>query len=270
MTDRYLLYIDILGFSNIVSTDKSRINDLYEVIASLNVHNHEAFKTVVFSDTILVYNLVSAISEHDRKYLVMYLCEFAQDLMRRLVKRNIVFRAVLIKGDFTHYELNSIPCFYGTALIEAYKNEKDINAIGLFISKELDKDNDIFKSRSFNNNFNFVYITQALQRVERDFQGNFPIEAWCFEETDEIWYIVPEVLIMEHIYLNANAKLTQSIKQKYQTTWSFYESEYPNTLKFLVKNRFDVFKMSPNAKWEEVLERYPEKYNWAVKTRNEF
>ncbi len=247
-----------------------RVNDLYEVIASLNIHKHDAFKAVVFSDTILVYNVIDATSEHDRKYLVMFLCEFAQDLMDRLVERNIVFRAVLVYGEFTHYELNSIPCFYGAALIEAYKREKDIQAIGLFISKELDKDNDIFRSRPFNDNFNFVYITQSLQRVERDFQGNFPVDAWLFEDTDEIWHIVPEILVMKHIYSNANSGLAQPIKQKYQTTWSFYEKEYPNTLGFLVANAFDVSKMSPNAGWNKVLERYPEDYSWAIETRNEF
>ena len=57
MTDRYLLYIDVLGFSALIDEGLGKINDLYEVIASLNVHRHDAFKVIVFSDTILVYNV---------------------------------------------------------------------------------------------------------------------------------------------------------------------------------------------------------------------
>lgn len=270
MTDRYLLYVDILGFSNLVSKSKTSVNDLYEVIASLNAHTHSSFRAVVFSDTILVYNAIDAASEHDRNYIIMFLCEFAQDLMHRLVERDIVFRAVIDYGEFVHYELNSIPCFYGTALIEAYKNEKAIQAIGLFITKELDKDNNIFSSRPYSKKYNFVYVTQSLQRVEREHQGNFPAKAWLFEETDEIWHIVPEVLMMKHIYLNANSDIEKSIKRKYQATWKFYEKEYPKTLNFLVANTFDVSKMSPKADFNKVLKRYPEDYSWAVETRREY
>lgn len=270
MTTRYLLYIDILGFSQLVSEDERRVNDLYEVIASLNVHKHDTFRAVVFSDTILVYNAVRAQSEHDKRYLVMFLCEFAQDLMHRLVERNIVFRAVLVRGEFTHYELNSIPCFFGPALVHAYKSEKDIQAIGLFISTELIPENDIFKSHSFDDNFHFVYITQSLQRVEHDFQGGFPVDAWLFEDTDEIWHIVPEALMLRHIYDNANSDLPKEIKMKYQTTWDLYEKEYPHTVGFLLEHQFDVSAMAPKADWGKVMKRYPEDYSWAVETRTEF
>jgi hypothetical protein len=38
MQDRYLLYIDIVGFSELVASGDPRISDLYEIIANLNVH----------------------------------------------------------------------------------------------------------------------------------------------------------------------------------------------------------------------------------------
>jgi hypothetical protein len=88
MPDCYLLYIDILGFSELV-LKKGRIEDLYDQIDTLNSHEHTAFKTLAFSDTILIYNTV----EWGRHYLVMYLCEFAQDLFYRLVSRDLHFRA---------------------------------------------------------------------------------------------------------------------------------------------------------------------------------
>ena len=78
MIHRYLLYIDILGFSDLVAAGSPRVHDLYEVIASLNVHRHSAFRAIVFSDTVLVYNTVGGDTKADRESIVMFLCEFSQ------------------------------------------------------------------------------------------------------------------------------------------------------------------------------------------------
>lgn len=86
---RFLLYIDFLGFSDLVAENPKRIDMIYQIINSLNVHAHEAFKTIVFSDTVLVYNSELASSERNKKYLVMYACEFVQDLQRRLVGQGV-------------------------------------------------------------------------------------------------------------------------------------------------------------------------------------
>jgi len=75
-----LLYIDILGFSNLVEEKPRKINMLYRIINFLTVHSHYAFKTIVFFDTSIVYNRKDPVSDYDRNYLVMYACEFAQDL----------------------------------------------------------------------------------------------------------------------------------------------------------------------------------------------
>ncbi len=44
-SSRYLLYIDVLGFSELVEEGTSRIGDLFEVIASLYVHDQSANRT---------------------------------------------------------------------------------------------------------------------------------------------------------------------------------------------------------------------------------
>ena len=38
MRDKYLLYIDVLGFRDLVRSDLTRVYDLYRVVANLNVH----------------------------------------------------------------------------------------------------------------------------------------------------------------------------------------------------------------------------------------
>ncbi len=170
--NKYILYIDILGFSQMVKKNSSIVDDLYNVIASLNVHSHHSFKTIIFSDTILVYNMDESKSDHDRRYLVMYLCEFVQDLQYRLVGRNIFFRAIIKYGEFIHYEINQVPCFYGRALIDTYTMEKEIQCTGLFINNDCNKYNNIFKTAKFNENLSFVYLTQGLEQLEYFFGGS--------------------------------------------------------------------------------------------------
>jgi hypothetical protein len=78
-----------------------KIRQVYAILDSLNVHRHEMFKTVVFSDTVLVYNPVLATTDEVREYLVWYLIEFAEDLHHRLTGQSLYFRAVLTQGTFS-------------------------------------------------------------------------------------------------------------------------------------------------------------------------
>lgn len=144
MDKRYLLYIDVLGFSDMVKTNPYKVEEIYKIINSLNVHKHNAFKTIIFSDTVLVYNIIEPVSKDDHKYLVMYLCEFVQDLLYRTITKNVYFRAILLYEEFTHYKLENVECFYGRSLIDAYSKEKDLVSMGLYIHDECNKYNRIF------------------------------------------------------------------------------------------------------------------------------
>lgn len=270
MRDRYLLYIDILGFSNLVKDSNAKIEDLYEVIASLHVHNHPSFRVIIFSDTILVYNVEGGDVRRDRTYLVMYLCEFAQDLQHRLTAKDIFFRAVLVKGQFTHYELNGIPCFFGEALIRAYRMEKEIEAIGLFMQNGIVKDSDIFPTRKFNDRCSFVYITQSLTRVERGEVGDFPMEAWIIEETDEIYHFTPEVMYLKQLHHFATNHPVLKVRRKYKATLILFKKQYPRTLKFLEAHGFRLKDCSPAAAWSKAVAQWPENFRWAVKKRKEY
>ncbi len=119
MNERYFLYLDIPGFTDLVRQGSNKIDDLYEVIASLNAHSHDAFKVIVFSDTVVVYNVDGGHTPADSQYLIMFLCEFVKDLMHRLTGRGVYFRAVITHGDFTHYEINGVnrPGFPGECFI---------------------------------------------------------------------------------------------------------------------------------------------------------
>ncbi|MDE1487624.1 hypothetical protein KKI90_15025 [Xenorhabdus bovienii] len=201
MNERFFLYLDILGFTELVRQGSKKIDDLYEVIASLNVHRHDAFKVIVFSDTVVVYNVDGGDTLEDARYLIMFMCEFVKDLMHRLTGRGVYFRAVITYGDFTHYEINDTPCFYGNALIDAYNSEKELKAIGLFIDKKISHHCNIFKYLEFNENYDFVYVTQSLDEVEGYGLGGFPIPSYLIEWTDSKWYILPEIEHVNNMYI---------------------------------------------------------------------
>src|SRR5881227_2355295 len=74
---KFLIYIDILGFSDLVRRGGAA-DDLYRTVDSLNVHQHESFNTIVFSDTILVYNNVFLANVSKYRIAIMYMCEFAE------------------------------------------------------------------------------------------------------------------------------------------------------------------------------------------------
>lgn len=57
------------------------------MIASLNTNRHDALKVVVFSDTVVVYNVNGGDTPEDAGYLIIFLCEFVKDLMHRLTGR---------------------------------------------------------------------------------------------------------------------------------------------------------------------------------------
>jgi len=112
MQEKFLLYIDILGFSDLINSEKGT-RDLYKIIDSLNVHSHDVFQTIVFSDTIVVYNKEPVEDRKTAEYVVCYATEFAEDLHYRLIGKNIYFRAMLTYGEFEHYTLRNIECFFG-------------------------------------------------------------------------------------------------------------------------------------------------------------
>lgn len=265
--NKYFLYIDILGFSNLVQSKDAKIDQLYNIIASLNVHSHDYFKAIIFSDTIIIYNLGDKFVNENRKYIVMYLCEFVQDLTSRLAGTDIVFRAIITYGEFIHYEINKIPCFYGQALIDTYNSEKQIQAIGLFIDNSCIDSCDIFHFEKFNHKYSYVFTTQSLDKIKEDFDSRFPIHEIEIEGTGLCWNLIPEILFLKYIYLNSINHSNLKIKKKYINTFKLFKKKYPKIIRLLISNGFNPKFISPKVNWDMILSRYPEDFSY-VRNQN--
>jgi len=256
LVDRYFLYIDILGFADLVMNAPERIVDLYEIISSLNALRHESFGTIVFSDTILVYpKFERGVGRRADAYFIMYLCEFVQDLMHRLRNKDIYFRAILTQGKFTHYFLDDVPCFYGPALVDAYKSEKQVKAVGLFMDRRCTSRSEVFRTQPFNDRYDFVYLWQSLEEFEPYGTNPFPYpDPSLFEEMGLQWGLAEDVLILSNIARNRSAT-DPGVSLKHTNTWKLLHARYPKILDRLEKENFHPRVFCPRLDWAESIRR---------------
>lgn len=260
MNNKYLLYIDILGFTNIVAENHERVEQIYKIIDSLNVHTHDVFETIVFSDTILVYNKIEPVTSADHSYMVMFSIEFAQDLLYRFIGKELYFRGSLTYGPFDHYKLKNINCFYGPALIQSYLAEKELPAMGLFLHSSALKYNEIFKVGKFTNNYSFVYLNQSLDDLFNDFgsyeMGGFPIkDARLFEDLDLPWNTAKDIIMLKDIHSKMNNHKDPKVRAKFLATWQMFKHRYPSFLNALEEAEFSLEAVCPGCNWTEPLKR---------------
>lgn len=249
---KYLLYIDILGFSDLVRKDYKAIEALFSRIDSLNVHRHGDFQTIVFSDTILVFNKVEPMNEHDKEYLIMFACEFVQDLLFRCIDIEIQFRAILTYGEFNYSKLENIDAYYGKALVDSYYKEKDINGQGLFISNKLLEYNTIFPTIQFDADLHFVYLTQTIERLNRYEFTSTPLDPYFIQHSMEFPYLEKELKMLKTLHINIENQLDSKIRSKYLQTYHLYKQRYGDMIAFFEKNDFDYRAISPQADWADI------------------
>jgi hypothetical protein len=246
---RFLLYIDVLGFAEMTRREPRKVARLYAILDSLNVHRHETFKTIVFSDTVLVYNPELATSDEDRSYLVWYLIEFAEDLHHRLTGQEIYFRAIVTTGNFSHHPLKNIECFFGEALVSAYLREKQIPSIGFFIDNECNKYNKYFRVAQFDNDCHFVYLNRSLETLDQSAGGEYPFTDRSFGLEDETPYAPWQVRFLKDVYENMRTHRSPSVRTKFLTAWDFYSKRYPRMTQELVRNAFSLAALGPTGAW---------------------
>ena len=256
----YILYIDIdiLGFADLVENDEDNIRRTIDIIDSLSLHDHPEFRSIVFSDTILVYlnNEVNSLTPpEDRKWAIGYLCEFAEDLQIRTEELPVFFRAVITEGNFSVDVKTHASYFYGTALIHAYRTEKEIPAIGLFLDHSLNQWNDAYPVAPFiENKLDFVFLDQCLETLQLNTNGDLPISEFVLRETDEYGLILFELKRLRTIYANMRNHADPRVRAKHLMTWDYYFQRYPKILEHLVREAFDPKIICPEYDWSRKIE----------------
>jgi len=255
MKKKFLLYIDILGFSQLIKSE-DRTRDLYEIIDSLNVHNHDVFQTIVFSDTILVYNKKPPLDKKAAEYIVWYATEFAEDLHFRLIGKGLYFRAMLTYGEFEHYHLKNTECFFGQALVNAYQSEKNVPVTGLLVDKESHGLLQFFKSEKFDRNWHFVYLERTFEQLLKMSYGSLPIHREIYCEGENVPYLLSALTFMQNIYTQMRQHPSPGVRTKFLTTWDFYHRRYGSILDALVASDFSPDPLCPEYNWAPLVKQF--------------
>ena len=247
--NRHLLYIDILGFSELVKNNPAAIKKIYAIVNSLNVHSDREYESIVSSDTMLIYNKDKPENKQHSEDLVWYLIEFAEDLHHRLIGQGIYFRAVIVTGEFQHYQLENANCFYGTGLIDAYSLEKELPSLGVFIDEKSNKLNRFFRHAKYSSKLNFLFMCRNLEYVRSTYGDNPPFIDSAF--SDGAPKLLFDLRFLKDIHSAAILNPIPKIRTKYQSAWTYYHSRYPNILNVLSSNEFEVTSIAPGYEWVE-------------------
>jgi hypothetical protein len=249
MANTLFLYIDILGFAELVKK-KRRVRELFKIIDAAALHRDSNYQTIVFSDTIISYNKYSKLSNEAQAIELMYLIELTQELFRRLIGTGISFRAVITYGDFIHRKLKNVEAYYGEALIDAYKSEKNLIGTGLFLDKKLRRFNTIFRYKHFSPDYDFIYLTHSCSRLtswlkrcvdlnsESDF-GEFPIQGVLLTDSGDEMQVYPELVHFHEVYCGMNEHPDPGVRAKYLATWNMYCHGYPGLIRSLEAHNFN-------------------------------
>lgn len=134
---RFILYIDILGFKELLKnlTPES----IYNIVdSSLQIRNNfdeiqNNFSVIYFSDTIIFYRNENG---YNRKTF-LDIITVAETIFVALLARRIPIRGVITYGEFNvnSDSSNKYEIFFGDALIEAYELERKENWIGVTVAK---------------------------------------------------------------------------------------------------------------------------------------
>ena len=151
-------------------------------------------------------------------------------------------------GEFNHYKLKNINCFYGKSLIDAYQTEKSLPMMGLVIHNECIGYNKTLKSAKFNNDYHFVYLISSLEELHMLSNDRYPLRernAWAESPA------TPEgVRYLLDIFKLMRDHSDPSVRTKALTTWDFYAQRYPNMMAALCQNNFSLDALAPSGIWE--------------------
>lgn len=233
-----------------VDKEPEKIERIFEAINRLNVHRDRSYKFIAFSDTILIYNLFETEAVEDQTEAVMFLCEFASDLLMWGIKLDFSFRAILLKGDFHYTKKENLEAYYGNALVKAYHMEKTLPAMGLFIAKDIAHLNEFYRMVPFNENFDFVFVTQGLRDLNVFAPGPLPVD-FTLLEGPSTTYLAIEVSMLKKLKQGVDTQEEPKVREKYIRTYDLYKSHYQWIIEPLEKADFDHTIICKSADWND-------------------
>ena len=262
MADRFLLYVDLLGFSEIVRSKPEILPDLFKVLDNSNAHQHGVFRVIQFSDTIIIYNEPYVDSDDDKRYCAMYLCEFAQEIQYMLLGRDAFLRGLITYGQFDdtgptpNASYENIRGFWGKALIAAYLAEREIQAVGLFVDRTVKPYMHIFETHPYDEQGGIWFADTATSLRGKLFEGtDFSYAREEMIVTGGEPFLAYDLLYLKRLFEHAHDEsLAPSVRIKHLTTWEVYRQKYKGLCRILEESEFE-FRSVIDIEWRPFVDR---------------
>lgn len=152
--------------------------------------------------------------------------------------------------NFERYRLGATECFYGPALINAYKIEKGIKSIGLFLDPNCARFNRTFDTAVYQDGIRFVFLTQSISGLIKNASGVFPVVPVLVEDCDA-GILIEEILVLKEIYHKMTHHPKKEARDKCVAAWSFFAQKYGVFIQKLVENNFLPRFICPEYDWEQ-------------------
>jgi hypothetical protein len=153
----------------------------------------------------------------------------------------------LTSGDFSHYPLENIECFYGEALISAYTREKAIRSIGLFLDDRCGKYNKYFRIAPFGGDLSFVYLNQSIEGLMEYTGDMYPFRDRAIE--DHAPHLPWQVKFLQDVHTNMRTHRSPAVRAKFLTAWDFYAKRYPGLMQTLTTSAFSLSSLGGKNAW---------------------
>ena len=245
MKTDFLLYLDILGFEQISTSCDPKVELIYTTLLETKKRRDSTYKVVIFSDTVLVQN----IGLEDPLYSLMYLCEFFIVLQYKLSKLSMFLRGVIYHGHYTMENREGVEVFWGPAINAAYRAEKVIKAVGLFMHKNCLQWNGIHRLTPYNENYSFVQTLLGVVAHIEYAPGGIEVDKFVLQQTDYLCHLVDDVkLLNQFSYLRHHAE-NECIREKHEATWQLIRVYNALLLDALEKENFDLCIVNDEYEW---------------------
>lgn len=226
---RAFLYIDILGFEHFVVTKSPKIKNIFEILDRVKAYNlkyYFSLQIVVFSDTVLVFNKNDT-KENDVRLYATFLVNYAQALFYELAAINVYFKGILTFGEFNFDQLKNIQAYYGLALIDTYRSEKELEGFGLFADKNISNEIVALEKVNFSEKFDFIILCQSLKSLYLMTDGILPIDINLLTDTDECYRIDEDLRFLREVKYQMSKHPKEDVKKKYRKVYDIYKNELP-------------------------------------------
>ena len=210
-----------------------------------------------------VFNKEDPLSDCDKHYLTMYLCEFAQELQYMLLGRGAFVRGLVTRGQFE--DTGSIPnstyknirSFWGKALIHAYRLTTSIKGLGLFVDEHVKPHMRVFEVHPYDDHNHVWFVdTTSLQKQSFGYLANEeePSTAIDNVRSSGLEHILAyDLLLLRRLFKSAHDyTLAPTVRTKYLTTWDIYRHKYRTLCRALEDTDFDLKELLGHN-WERAV-----------------